>query len=444
VLVVDDDATARRALARALLARGLSVDTAESAAAALDLVRARPVDVVLLDHDMPEGPGVGAIAELKRRQPDIEVILLLPGGDGAAFDEALRAGAYAVLATPLPTPESVVPLTERAAERRRLVARTRALERQLAEHEQLGEIVASSAAMTDLLRRAALAAESSAPVLVLGERGTGKDLLARSVHRRGKRARQPLVRFGAAARGAGLDEGAALEQLEVALAEAEGGTLLVLDLGAASSALQARLATALARTDEARPRVIATALPELREMVARGAFRQDLFYRVASVLLEVPPLRRRRQDVPLLAYHFLGRYAARESKSIRRIGPEALRELREHGWPGNVAELRAAIEHAVIMARGEVLLPQDLPFARPETAKDGEPHAAVLATPDALDLPYAEAKERAVLGFEAAYVAARMTRAAGNVSEAARGAGMDRSNFRRLMKRAAAPTKRRR
>jgi DNA-binding NtrC family response regulator len=448
-LVVDDDASTRRSLARVLLARGFSVDTAESASAAIDLLRARPVDVVLLDHEMPESPersvssGVAAIPLLRRRQPDVEILLLLPAGALAVAEEALRAGAYAVVPTPLPAPESVVPFAERAAERRRLVSRTRALEQQLAEHEQLGEIVASSSAMTDLLRRAGRAAASSSPVLVLGERGTGKDLLARAIHRRSPRARERLARFSCARDPTAIDEGHAIADLEAALAEAEGGTLLVLDLGAASPAVQARLAATLARANEARPRVLATASPEIRELVAGGAFRQDLFYRVASVLLEVPPLRRRRQDVPLLAYHFLGRYAAREAKSIRRVGPEALRELREHPWPGNVAELRAAIEHAVIMARGEVLLPQDLPFARPETAKDGEPHPAVLASPDALDLPYADAKERAVAGFESAYVAARMKRAAGNVSEAARGAGMDRSNFRRLMKRAAGPPKRR-
>jgi DNA-binding NtrC family response regulator len=182
--------------------------------------------------------------------------------------------------------------------------------------------------------------------------------------------------------------------------------------------------------------VIATALPSLRDQVARGAFREDLFYGLATVLLEVPPLRRRREDVPLLAYHFLARFAAREGKAIRRIAAEALKLLRAHPWPGNVGELRGAVEHAAVMARGDVILPADLPIGR-EGAEgdDGDADPALMAAGEVLELPYAEAKEQAVTAFDRAYVERRMKRTGGNVSEAARLSGMDRSNFKRLLKR---------
>ncbi len=232
-----------------------------------------------------------------------------------------------------------------------------------------------------------------------------------------------------------LGEDAARAELASALAEAEGGTLILDDLGALPRAAQADLLRALTgagarRTDA---RVIAAALPDLRAQVARGELREDLFYRLAAVLLEVPPLRRRREDIPLLAYHFLSRCAAREGKDIRRITVEALRALRAHPWPGNVGELRGAVEHAVVMARGDAILPADLPIGQPDEDDDDDPQ-----TPgdELLELPYAEAKDQAVASFDRAYVELRMKRTGGNVSEAARLAGMDRSNFRRLLKRA--------
>ena len=217
--------------------------------------------------------------------------------------------------------------------------------------------------MVELLRRAAAASASSAPVLVLGERGTGKDLLARAVHRRSNRARAPLLVLSPAE----LGEDAAVAELAAALEQAEGGHAAPrrsrrAPAGGAGRAARARWPA----TRRVRARVIATALPGLREQVARGEFREDLFYRLAAVLLEVPPLRRRREDIPLLAYHFLSRSAAREGKTIRRIAVEALRALRDHPWPGNVGELRGAVDHAVVMARGDAILPADLPLDRPE------------------------------------------------------------------------------
>jgi len=426
VLVVDDEPAARRSLARALMARGLVVDTAESGAAALDLVRTRPIDAVLLDREMPDLDGLAVLAQLRRHHPEIEVVLMVALGDQEAATAAIRGGAYSVLARPLASPEAAIAPVERAAERRLLVARTRALEKQLADHEQLGEIVGSSPRMVELLRRTAAAATAAAPVLVLGERGTGKDLIARTLHRRSNHARGPLVVLSPAE----LGEDAAVAELAAALDEAGGGTLILDDLGTLPRAAQGELLRVLTGPRRADARIVATALPDLREQMARGAFREDLFYRLAAVLLEVPPLRRRREDIPLLAYHFLSRCAAREGKAIRRITVEALRALRAHPWPGNVGELRGAIEHAVVMTRGDAILPADLPL-EPTDDHDDEPAPGG----DHFELPYAEAKDEAVASFDRAYVELRMKRTGGNVSEAARLSGMDRSNFRRLLKR---------
>jgi DNA-binding NtrC family response regulator len=433
VLVVAEEPAIRRGLARTLLGRGLAVDTAEGSRAALDLLRTRPVDVVLLDTSMADGPG--ALAVLRQEHPGVEVVVLAPLGDEGAAAAAIQAGAYGVVQKPLPAAEPALLPVIRAAERRRLIERARALEEDLARHEQLGEIVGTSNRMRDLVRRATSAAATMSPVLVLGERGTGRGLLARMVHRRSNRAGDPLHVLCPT----DLPPDRALEELEGALDAALGGTLLIEEVGDLPREAQAHLARALGGGGGRRAdvRVVATGPPDLRERVKAGSFQEDLYYRVGVILLEVPPLRRRREDIPLLAYAFLRRHASRAGRPIGRIGPEALKKLRDHPWPGNVRELEAVIEHAVVMARADAIVPADLPLGSPAGEVAGEaPPRVSLADGDALDRPYAEAKDRAVATFDRAYVARALDRAGGNVSEAARLAGMDRSNFRRLVKKA--------
>jgi DNA-binding NtrC family response regulator len=431
VLVVDDEPAIRRGLARALLGHGFAVDTAEGGRAALDLLRTRPVDVVLLDRAMPDMEGLGVLALLRQEHPDVEVVLMAALGDEGAAAAAIEAGAYAVVTKPLQAPEAAILPVERAAERRRLLERKRSLEQKLASHEQLGEIIGTSSRMQDLVRRAASAATTMSPVLVLGERGTGRGLFARLVHRRSNRARDPLHVVSPTE----LPPERAEDELAGALELALGGTLLLEEVGDLPREAQARLARALGGDGKrADVRLIATGSPDLRARIGEGLFQEDLYYRLGVILLEIPPLRRRRDDIPLLAYHFLRRHAARAGRPIGRIGAEALKKLRAHPWPGNVRELEAVIEHAVVMARSDVIVPADLPIGQPraEEDDDGEP---LPPGGEALDHPYAGAKERAVSAFDHAYVERMLERTGGNVSEAARLAGMDRSNFRRLMKK---------
>jgi DNA-binding NtrC family response regulator len=437
VLVVDDEPAIRRGLARALLGHGFAVDTAEGGRAALDLLRTRPVDVVLLDHAMPDMEGLSVLALLRQEHPDVEVVLLAALGDEGAASAAIQGGAYAVVTKPLSAPEAAILPVERAAERRRLLDQKRALEQKLSSHEQLGEIIGTSSRMTDLVRRAASAATTMSPVLVLGERGTGRGLFARMVHRRSNRARDPLHVVSPTELPPERAEGEITGAIELAL----GGTLILEEVGDLPRDAQASLARALGGGDGKRAdvRLIATGSPDLRARVEEGSFQEDLYYRLGVILLEIPPLRRRRDDIPLLAYHFLRRHAARAGRPIGRIGVEALKRLRAHPWPGNVRELEAVIEHAVVMARSDVIVPADLPIGQPDALDDdgrGEPRAGVtLAGSEALDQPYAEAKDRAVGAFDRAYVEQMLERTGGNVSEAARLAAMDRSNFRRLMKK---------
>jgi len=459
VLVVDDEPALRRSLARVLMAEGFDVLTAEDGTAGLSLLATTRVDVVLLDVMMPGLGGVEVLGRVKEQHPEVEVVMMTAFGDIDTAVAAVRAGAYNFLTKPFGHTEAVVLALSQAVEHKRLVDRTRALEQRLVEHERFGELIGRSSRMQDVYRVALGAAPTTSTVLILGENGTGKELVARAIHQHSLRGDRPLraINCGAipdnlvetelfgSVRGAftGAMDRAGLFEL------ADKGTVFLDEIGDLPLAAQAKLLRALAEGEVKRVgasdpktvdvRVIAATNVDLKERIGAGRFREDLYYRLAVIPVHLPPLRQRKEDIPLLAYHFLHKYARRSGREIKRIGVEALRLLREQPWPGNVRQLENAIEHAVVMARGDSIMPGDLPFGREDasSAEEGTPGAGTVGGIDDVlaDLPYADAKERASLAFDGAYVERLMKRTGGNVSEAARQAGMDRSNFRRLLKK---------
>ncbi|MDI1483243.1 sigma-54 dependent transcriptional regulator [Polyangium sp. y55x31] len=459
VMVVDDEPALRRSLARVLLAEGFDVMTAEDGAAALTLLStARAVDVVLLDVMMPGPSGMEVLARIKEQHPEVEVVMMTAFGDIDTAVAAVRQGAYNFLTKPFGPTETVALALMQAAEHKRLVDRTRVLEQRLVEHERFGELIGRSSRMQDVYRIALGAAPTTSTVLILGENGTGKELVARAIHQHSLRSDRPLraINCGAipetlvetelfgSVRGAftGAQDRPGLFEL------ADKGTVFLDEIGDLPLSAQAKLLRALAegeikRVGATQPktvdvRVIAATNVDLKERIASGRFREDLYYRLAVIPVHLPPLRQRKEDIPLLAYHFLHKYARRSGRDIKRIGVEALRLLREQPWPGNVRQLENAIEHAVVMARGDSILPTDLPFGRDEAhvEEDGAAGETRGFWGDTLsELPFTQAKEKAALAFERAYVERLLKRTSNNVSEAARQAGMDRSNFRRLMKK---------
>jgi len=459
VMVVDDEPALRRSLARVLLAEGFDVMTAEDGAAALTLLStARAVDVVLLDVMMPGVSGMEVLARIKEQHPEVEVVMMTAFGDIDTAVAAVRQGAYNFLTKPFGPTETVALALMQAAEHKRLVDRTRVLEQRLVEHERFGELIGRSSRMQEVYRIALGAAPTTSTVLILGENGTGKELVARAIHQHSLRSDRPLraINCGAipetlvetelfgSVRGAftGAQDRPGLFEL------ADKGTVFLDEIGDLPLSAQAKLLRALAegeikRVGATEPktvdvRVIAATNVDLKERIASGRFREDLYYRLAVIPVHLPPLRQRKEDIPLLAYHFLHKYARRSGRDIKRIGVEALRLLREQPWPGNVRQLENAIEHAVVMTRGDSILPSDLPFGRDEAHadEDGPSSSPRAFWSDTLsELPFTQAKEKAALAFESAYVQRLLKRTGNNVSEAARQAGMDRSNFRRLMKK---------
>ncbi len=456
VLVVDDEAALRRSVARILMSRGFDVDTAEDGLAALDLLKARAVDVILLDLMMPKMGGMEVLAKVRKDFPDVAVIMMTAFGDIDTAVAAVRAGAYDFLAKPFPSADAMVHVLEKAAEHRRLVDKTRQLEERLEQHEKFGELIGTSSRMQEVYRLALGVAPTQSTVLILGENGTGKELVARAIHQHSTRAHQPLrvVNCGAipenlvetelfgCVRGAftgALDKPGLFEL-------ADKGTVFLDEIGDLPSAAQVKLLRALAQGEIRRVgsndnkivdvRVLAATNVDLKERIQQNRFREDLYYRLSVIPINLPKLAQRKDDIPLLAYHFLQKYTRRAGRDIKRISVEALKQLRDQPWPGNVRELENAVEYAVVMSRSDVIMPQDLPFSRAAAELAAEPGDAGFFGVEIAELAYAEAKNRAIDAFDCAYLERVMKRAGNNVSEAARQAGMDRSNFRRLLKKA--------
>lgn len=432
VLIADADVASRRALARAL-AQTCSVWTAEDADSAASVLEAHVIDVVIVGV-----PELGSLCSELGARHDVAVVAVGPAISAA---HAVDAGAVAFVAQPQPDASWIRAAVARAgavsvAARASRRAQSRGQD-DLAEHE----LVAISGAMRTVERLIARSASIEAPVLVVGEPGSGVTTIARRVHAVGTRAARPLVEVTGAAFGEDTEPGA----LSSALHDGRGATLLIDGVNELGPAAQGELAAWLgARTRgiaarSGAVRLITTAPPAIRDEAKIGRFRREVLGGLAGILIEVPPLVRRADDIPVLAQIMLRRAARRLGREeVRRLGTSTVRALRSHVWPGHARELSEVLERAVLEVRGDVVLPSHLGLAT-ESAGAGRRELAALRavlSPDLLELPHAAAKERVTTAFDAAYARAMLRRAGGNASQAARAAGMDRSNFKRLLRRA--------
>jgi len=459
VLVVDDEPTLRRTLARLLNSRNMTVLTADDGAQAIELLGREQVDVVLVDLMMPNVGGLELLDHVRSSHAGVEVIMMTAFGDVETAVKAVRAGAYHFLTKPFRSNDEVVLTVTKAAERRRLVDRALLLERRLEQMEKFGELIGNSPAMQEVYRLAIGVAPTSSTVLILGESGTGKELTARAIHGHSARVNNPFVAVNCSAIPVDLVESELFGHVRGAFTgatatraglfeSADRGTLFLDEVGDLPPLAQVKLLRALQEGEVKRVgsnetrivdvRVVAATNVDLRSRIAAGRFREDLYYRLNVVPISLPALRERREDIPLLAYHFLQKYAARSGSQVKKISPEAMRLLSGHHWQGNVRELENAIEHAVVFCRDDTMTPAELPFGRPSNGApaDTQSSATDPSAQSLSDLPYKEAKERSMEAFETAYFESILAKTQGNVSEAARKAGLDRSNFRRAVRRA--------
>ena len=459
VLIVDDEPTLLRALEALLKKKGYEVVGLDSPIVATQRLAAEDFDVALLDIKMPQLSGLELLNAVKHRRPEVEVIMMTGHATVETALQAVRSGAYDYLTKPFDDVEIVARSVAKAAERKALWDRNRQLETRLREREGLPPdgLVGAAAPIREVQRMIDAVAYSTTTVLVTGESGTGKELVARALHARSPRKAQPFVALNCGALTETLLESELFGHVKGAFTgaqrdqkglfdAADGGTIFLDEIGDIPLSTQVRLLRVLQEGDIKRVgsadsvkvdvRVIAATHRDLPRLVKAGRFREDLFYRLNVINIPLPSLRERAEDIPLLAHYFLRRYSDRLGKRVKTLAPEAVELLCGYRWPGNVRELENAIERAVVLCRGDSVNPTDLP-----PAVTGHTAPLVREIPAGgeeaqwLTLPYAAAKDQALRRFEKNYVDALMKACDNNISAAARRAGMDRSNFKRVLRK---------
>ncbi len=383
ILVVDDEATARSGLEKLLRGEGYLVDTVADGRAALDVATERPPDVVITDLKMPEMDGLELMRRLREQNSELPVIVATAFGEVHSAVAAMRAGAEDYLTKPIEF-DALALAIERSLERRDLRVEAENLRRQL--REQAGEglkgLIGSSPAMQQVYRVARQVAGSRATVLVTGESGTGKGELAKALHQLSPRAHAPFVALHCAALAESILESELFGHERGAFTgadrrrigrfeQASSGTLFLDEIGEVPLATQVKLLRVLQERTFERVggnesihvdvRVIAATNRDLAADVRDGRFREDLYYRLNVVQMDIPPLRLRGGDVLVLAQHFLRRFALENHKRIEGFTDQARAKLLGHKWPGNVRELENAIERAVVLTEGPLLREEDLP-----------------------------------------------------------------------------------
>jgi len=377
-LVVDVSAAVRATIAKTLKRAGFSVATAEGGADALEQLQAFEPDLILSDMRLPKMSALDLLREVRSLGSSAVVVILSSDSAVESAVDAMTAGAADYLTRPVKD-EALLSAVKSALERRSLESIRRHLVLPIADRAGRGVLVGTSGQSQELLRAVTQVAPSEASVLLIGETGTGKDLVATTVHARSRHAQGPFIKLHCGAlEDEPRDREAAAETsadptstLYERLEQAHGGSLFLDGVDEMSPAAQARLARALMEREsrhEGAGRLIATDVRlisasrrELLDLVQAGSFREDLFYRLAVVTLRIAPLRMRPSDIPLLAMHFLRRFARQNDKRIGRIREDVLDLLTEHCWPGNVRELENALERAVVLATGETIEPRHLP-----------------------------------------------------------------------------------
>jgi DNA-binding NtrC family response regulator len=435
ILILDDDPGTLASLSRAFALEGYTALTASSAVRALERLQEEPVDAVLSDVVMPEMDGLEFLARLRERNGDVPVILMSGQATVETAVKATRLGALDFVEKPVGLDRLLLTLRN-ALRLDRLERENRELQRYWRDELAL---VGDSAPLASLRALVERAAPSDVPILVAGENGTGKELVARAIHELSPRRAQPFVRMNCAAVPADLveselfghEKGAfsgAVAQRRGRFEQADAGTLFLDEIGDMPAAMQAKLlrvlqdgeVTRVGGTGEIRVdvRLISATNRDVDTMLADGRFREDLYYRISTLTLRTPPLRERPGDVPALALHFAAAACRRNLWKPRRIAPEALELLRAQPWRGNVRELRNVVERALILSEGDPLTAEDLRAALP-TASAARPPAA----------PAQGALRDLVESFERDVIRERLRATGGHVTNAARSLGLERSHL---------------
>lgn len=442
ILIVDDDAGHRSMLRTLMKGWGYDLAEADDGSSAVAMIKEKSFDVILMDLKMVNMSGTEALEKIKSYNPSIPVIIMTAYSSVETAVETLKKGAYDYLTKPLDF-EKLKRTVARIIESRQLKEENRSLKEKLGSRFSRENIVGNSPAMTRLLETVEQAAPSDANILIAGESGTGKELIAGAIHYNSPRREHPFVKINCAAITEtlleselfGHEKGAftgADKSKKGQFVQAHNGSVLLDEISEMPLSMQAKLLRVLQerevtpvgseKTIAVDVRIIASTNKNLARLVNRNAFRQDLFFRLNVVNLDIPPLRERKEDIPELAHHFLQMFAAKNKKAISGFTPDAMDALLKYQWPGNIRELMNTIERAVVLSRSEYLSLQDFPLISPATEPDG----SMVDNREKAPLPLSEVEKHAILKT--------LDITGGNRSEAARRLGITRKTLLKKLK----------
>jgi len=444
ILVVDDEPGVRSALSGVLRDEGYQVDAVESGEACLDRLTRAAYDVVLLDVWLPGADGLSTLARIRERQLDVPVVMISGHGNIESAVRAIKLGAFDFIEKPLSLEKTML-VVRNALRQRRLEVENRALRARVDRHLQM---VGESYAMRQLREQVAMAAPTNGRVLIYGGNGTGKELVARTVHALSRRRAGPFVEVNCAAIPEELIESELFGHVKGAFTGAIGdrrgkfeaadlGTIFLDEIGDMSVKTQAKVLRVLqeqvvepvggtsgVRVDV---RVLAATNKELLAEIRAGRFREDLYFRLNVIPIFVPPLHDRKEDIPLLAEHFMGGFAREYGRRMKMLDATAVSALQEYSWPGNVRELRNVIERLIIMVPGDTIGARDLAFLEGPFVPYAEPSSSD-ESGEGLTLQAARSR------FEREFIMKALSAQNGNISRTADALGVERSNLYRKMR----------
>jgi DNA-binding NtrC family response regulator len=449
VLVVDDEAVVREGIRRIFANSEFHVESCASGNLAIDMLQQADFDVVITDLKMPGMSGLEVLKTIKILQPDVPVIIITGYSTVDNAVEVMKSGAFDYIAKPF-TPEQLTEKLQRALDQKTVLLDTLYLKNQGFEM-----FVGDSKEMQKVYRRILQVAPSDSTVLITGESGTGKELVARAIHKNSPRKEQALVVVDCTSLAENLLESELFGHVKGSFTGAvvtktglfkvaDGGTLFLDEVANISLTTQAKLLRVL-QSRKVTPvggtqplpidiRLVAATNRNLRSMVAEGTFREDLFFRLNIIPIELPPLRDRKSDIPLLIGHFVKKFSEEVGKEIRGLSPDAMALLTDYRFSGNVRELENIIERAVVLAQGDLIQQEDLELDAASEDR-GAPYAYVPQSADELKETKRQVRERAVEPIEKAFVLDALRRNNWNVTRAAEETGMLRPNFQALMKK---------
>lgn len=453
LLIVDDDPAISKVFEKVAVQEGWTSVIAASGTEAIEFLTKLAVEVAVVDINLPGYTGVQVLEYVKANKIPTEIIMITGAGTVETAVTTIKLGAYDYLTKPFDDINKVANVIAKAIEHYRLIQKIRKIERQDRDKVLFEGMIGKSKKIQDIFDLVESVAPTNSTILILGESGTGKELVAHAIHNRSRRADRPFVVINCAAMPESLLESelfghrkgsftGAIQDKKGLFEQANGGTIFLDEIGEIAPQIQVKLLRVL-QEGEIRAvgdnnsknvdvRIIAATNKELSKLVKDGRFREDLYYRLNVISMQLPPLRDRADDIPTLAYHFLQKYATKTSKGIAKIAIDAMQALQNYNWTGNVRELENVVERAVVLATTDTIEARDLP---PRVLGESFYLTNEFGDADLSRYSYREAKEKAFLAFNKSYLSSLLRQSVGNASFAATKAGMDRSNFKKIIKK---------